>query len=398
MRQSDQITRILACATMWHEEKSEMMLMLQAVAHMDADQCARRCAQKYLQMVDNDYYHFKTHIFFDDAFEISDDETEEMQVVNRWVRQLCKCIDEACSNVHGVEMALPPPVKTPTPYGGRLIYTLPGKTQIVVHLKDKSLIRHRKRWSQVMYMYYLLGFNLMEQPIDAERKEVIAENTFLLALDGDIDFLPSAVKLLVDLMKKNANLGAACGRIHPVGTGPMVWYQLFEYAIGHWFQKATEHMIGCVLCSPGCFSLFRARALMDDNVMKTYTTPASEARHYVQYDQGEDRWLCTLLLQRGYRVEYCAASDAYTHAPEGFNEFYNQRRRWVPSTMANILDLLASHTRTVKVNDNISTLYIMYQVSDSHAPPQGVRSTDVTLVVYITDKVKFPKAVLSACL
>jgi chitin synthase len=50
--------------------------------------------------------------------------------------------------------------------------------------------------------------------------------------------------------------------------------------------------------------------------------------------------LCTLLLQRGYRVEYSAASDAYTHCPEGFNEFFNQRRRWVPSTIANIFDLV----------------------------------------------------------
>lgn len=66
----------------------------------------------------------------------------------------------------------------------------------------------------------------------------------------------------------------------------MVWYQLFEYAIGHWLQKATEHMIGCVLCSPGCFSLFRGKALMDDNVMKKYTLKSAEARHYVQYDQG----------------------------------------------------------------------------------------------------------------
>jgi len=32
---------------------------------------------------------------------------------------------------------------------------------------------------------------------------------------------------------------------------------------------------------------------------------------------GEDRWLCTLMLQQGYRVEYCAASDALTYAPEG---------------------------------------------------------------------------------
>ena len=77
---------------------------------------------------------------------------------------------------------------------------------------------------------------------------------------------------------------------------------------------------------------------------------------------GEDRWLCTLILQRGYRVEYCAASDAWTHAPEGFNEFYNQRRRWVPSTMANILDLVMDAKRSVKVNENLSLPYIGYQV------------------------------------
>lgn len=95
-----------------------------------------------------------------------------------------------------------------------------------------------------------------------------------------------AVHLLIDRMKNDPDLGAACGRIHPVGKGPMVWYQKFEYAIGHWLQKATEHVIGCVLCSPGCFSLFRGRALMENSVMKKYTTKSDQARHYVQYDQG----------------------------------------------------------------------------------------------------------------
>ena len=51
---------------------------------------------------------------------------------------------------------------------------------------------------------------------------------------------------------------------------------------------------------------------MDDNVMKTYTTVASQPKHFVQYDQGEDRWLCTLMLQRGWRIEYSAASDSFT--------------------------------------------------------------------------------------
>ncbi|KAK2583486.1 hypothetical protein KPH14_009451 [Odynerus spinipes] len=361
VKSSDHVTRIYACATMWHENKEEMIEFLKSILRLDEDQSARRVAQKYLKVVDPDYYEFETHIFFDDAFELSDHDENESQV-NRFVKLLVSTLDEAATDVHMTPTHVKDPKKYPTPYGGRLVWTLPGKTKMIAHLKDKSKIRHRKRWSQVMYMYYLLGHRLMELPISVDRKEVIAENTYLLTLDGDIDFQPAAVKLLVDLMKKNKNLGAACGRIHPVGSGPMVWYQMFEYAIGHWLQKATEHMIGCVLCSPGCFSLFRGKALMDDNVMKKYTTRSDEARHYVQYDQGEDRWLCTLLLQRGYRVEYSAASDAYTHAPEGFNEFYNQRRRWVPSTIANIMDLLMDAKRTIKINDNISLPYISYQI------------------------------------
>nr|NP_001296068.1 uncharacterized LOC105380296 [Plutella xylostella]API61825.1 chitin synthase 1 [Plutella xylostella]API61826.1 chitin synthase 1 [Plutella xylostella]BAF47974.1 chitin synthase 1 [Plutella xylostella] len=361
VKSSDQITRIYACATMWHETKDEMMEFLKSILRPDEDQCARRVAQKYLRVVDPDYYEFETHIFLDDAFEISDHSDDDSQV-NRFVKLLVDTIDEAASEVHQTNIRMRPPKKLPAPYGGRLTWVLPGKTKMICHLKDKAKIRHRKRWSQVMYMYYLLGHRLMELPISVDRKEVMAENTYLLTLDGDIDFQPHAVRLLIDLMKKNKNLGAACGRIHPVGSGPMVWYQMFEYAIGHWLQKATEHMIGCVLCSPGCFSLFRGKALMDDNVMKKYTLRSDEARHYVQYDQGEDRWLCTLLLQRGYRVEYSAASDAYTHCPEGFSEFYNQRRRWVPSTIANIMDLLADYKHTIKINDNISTPYIAYQM------------------------------------
>ncbi|KIH43538.1 hypothetical protein ANCDUO_26454 [Ancylostoma duodenale] len=119
-------------------------------------------------------------------------------------------------------MRLKPPKKVKTPYGGRLQYILPGKNKLTVHLKDKNKIRHRKRWSQVMYLYYLLGYRLMMKVDEQTRKEVISENTFILTLDGDVDFTPQCVHLLVDLMKKNRRLGAACGRIHPRGSGLMV--------------------------------------------------------------------------------------------------------------------------------------------------------------------------------
>ena len=84
-------------------------------------------------------------------------------------------------------------------------------------------------------------------------------------------------------------------------------------------------------------------------------------RFFSRVVTGEDRWLCTLLLQRGYRVEYNAASDSFTQAPEDFKEFFNQRRRWIPSTMANIVDLIGSWRKTTAVNENISFLYIAYQ-------------------------------------
>ncbi len=38
-----------------------------------------------------------------------------------------------------------------------------------------------------------------------------------------MDFKPDAVRLLVDRMKKNMKTGAACGRIHPIGTGKTGW-------------------------------------------------------------------------------------------------------------------------------------------------------------------------------
>ena len=88
-------------------------------------------------------------------------------------------------------------------------------------------------------MYYLLGYRLMELPIEVDRKEVRAQNTYILTLDGDIDFRPSAVRILVDRMKVNRDLGSVCGRIHPLGSGKQ-FLSKFRYNIHEVRRPPTQ--------------------------------------------------------------------------------------------------------------------------------------------------------------
>uniref|UniRef100_A0A8D3D5U7 chitin synthase n=1 Tax=Scophthalmus maximus TaxID=52904 RepID=A0A8D3D5U7_SCOMX len=348
--------KVFLCATMWHETYEEMMKMIVSIFRLDQYKPKKEAGTTDVS--------FESHIYFDDAFRyVAGTEVSFISVISIFLN-----MDK---NLFTKQQQVPDQTLVRTPYGGRVVVTLPHGNSLVVHFKDRQLIRHKKRWSQVMYLYYLLGWKvatkfykrLAKGEDESElRKEFQKNNTYILALDGDTDFQPVAVMLLIDRLKLYPLVGAACGRIHPTGSGPMVWYQKFEYAVGHWLHKTAEHVFGCVLCSPGCFSLFRGAALMDDNVMKKYTIKASRAQHYIQYDQGEDRWLCTLLLKQGWRVEYNAASDAYTNAPEEFKEFYNQRRRWAPSTMANVMDLLGCSNMIVKRNTSMSRLYMLYQL------------------------------------
>ncbi|CBY40705.1 unnamed protein product, partial [Oikopleura dioica] len=136
----------------------------------------------------------------------------------------------------------------------------------------------------------------------------------------------------------------------------------FEYAVGHWLQKSAEHVLGCVLCSPGCFSLMRVSYLNNPNVMAMYKSLAQESNAiFGALDQGEDRWLCTLMLFSGGRIEYEGSSHCNTYAPEDLGTFYKQRRRWGPSTTANIWNLVAEQKTARKSNPYISVPYIMYQ-------------------------------------
>ena len=415
---------IFACPTLYHETDYEMKQLFVSICRLNKNQIQSQI--KDLSRVDSNTdaknyqpYDIEFNVFFDKPFVRRDDDPTNLPI-NEYVKQLHKimlegsksvrfteeifCVSQDDGQEHIPEIKLP--TVTETPYGIQLEYKLPLPDSVSltnlkanifrVHLKDSKKIQSGKRFSQCLYLYWLLGFrnnksqlgipeelqnrSSISDPNDrksakspqSSQSQSQAQDTddheyFILALDGDVDFQPKALTTLLNRMARSPKNGAACGRIYPLGSGPVYWFQVWEYAIGHWLQKATEDVLGSVLCSPGCFSLVRADALINNvnsepnSLITKYVRRPTGALDWIQWNMGEDRWMCTLLLERGWRIEYVALSDAFTYAPTDFGEFFKQRRRWGPSTVFNIYDLISNTNRTRGLNDSISLFYIIYQ-------------------------------------
>ena len=326
---------IFICSTMYQENDVEMKQMLLSIYRVakyyenEQKKNPRSCDR------------FESHIFFDGA--INGNQIENFGL------QLLSLLEES------LNVKISKGKKMETPYGYKIFWMLgmvEATMPFCIHFKDKNLVKPKKRWSQVMYMNYVINYRIDEEGLDPD-------NTFILTTDADIEFTADSAIVLLDMLDSNLNVAAVSARTHPKGYGPIYWYQVFDYAIGHWFQKPAEHILGSVLCSPGCFSVFRCSALKQ--VLEEYSTEVNGASEFLMKDMGEDRWLCTLIIKQGLRLEYCAISEDYTYCPTDFDEFFKQRRRWIPSTIANLFMLVSESGIITKGNDSISILYIFFQ-------------------------------------
>ncbi len=70
--------------------------------------------------------------------------------------------------------------------------------------------------------------------------------------------------------------------------------------------------------------------------------------------------MCTLMMMRGWKLEYSAFCDNTTFCPDTFREFMKQRRRWVLSDIANMLLVFKNVFRLAQRNDSFSIAYILY--------------------------------------
>ncbi|RUS32442.1 chitin synthase-domain-containing protein, partial [Jimgerdemannia flammicorona] len=219
-----------------------------------------------------------------------------------------------------------------------------------------------KRDSQMILMRFLnkVHFNSEMTPMELEIfhqiKNVIGVNPsfyeFVLMVDADTEIMPDSLNRMVSCFVHDAKIIGLCGETM-ISNEKDTWVtmiQVYEYYISHHLAKAFESLFGSVTCLPGCFCMYRIRSatknqplLISNQMIQDYSENIVETLHMKNLlHLGEDRYLTTLILKHfpNYKTKFTPDAACKTNAPDRWPVLLSQRRRWINSTVHNLLELM----------------------------------------------------------
>jgi len=219
-----------------------------------------------------------------------------------------------------------------------------------------------KRDSQMILMRFLskVHFNSEMTPLELEiyhqMKNVIGVNPsfyeYVLMVDADTRVMKDSLNRMVACMIHDSKIMGICGetRLESEKKSWVTMIQVYEYFISHHLSKSFESLFGSVTCLPGCFSMYRVRTptrhiplLVSPDIITDYSENKVDTLHKKNLlSLGEDRYLTTLMLKHFPNLKLTFTPDAIckTNVPDTFNVLLSQRRRWINSTVHNLIELL----------------------------------------------------------
>ncbi|KAF3289889.1 hypothetical protein TWF970_003633 [Orbilia oligospora] len=219
-----------------------------------------------------------------------------------------------------------------------------------------------KRDSQMIIMRFLnrVHYNLPMSPLELEMyhqiRNIIGVNPtfyeYLLGIDADTEVAPDSCTRFVSTFINDTKVIAVCGETGLTNAKAtfITMMQVYEYFISHNLSKAFESLFGSVTCLPGCFSMYRIRTaetgkplFVSKEIVETYANIRVDTLHLKNLlHLGEDRYLTTLLLKfhPRFKTKFIMSAHAWTIAPDSWKVFLSQRRRWINSTVHNLVELI----------------------------------------------------------
>ena len=220
-----------------------------------------------------------------------------------------------------------------------------------------------KRDSQLILMRFLsrVHFNAEMTPLELEifhcLKNVIGVHPsfyeYVLMVDADTEVLPDSLTRLVSTMMHDSKIMGMCGEtlLSNEKDSWITMIQVYEYFISHHLAKAFESLFGSVTCLPGCFCMYRIRSptknvplLVSPGVINDYSENNVNTLHLKNLlHLGEDRYLTTLMMKHfpSLRLVFNPEAQCKTNAPDKWRVLLSQRRRWINSTVHNLVELLS---------------------------------------------------------
>lgn len=218
-----------------------------------------------------------------------------------------------------------------------------------------------KRDSQMVMMRFLnrVHYNAPMSPLELEMyhqiRNIIGVNPtfyeFMLGIDADTIVAADSASRMVSAFIDDTRLIGVCGETALANSKAsfITMIQVYEYYISHNLSKAFESLFGSVTCLPGCFTMYRIRAadsgkplFVSREVIEPYANIRVDTLHMKNLlHLGEDRYLTTLLLKHHpkYKTKFIFDAYAWTIAPDDWSIFLSQRRRWINSTVHNLIEL-----------------------------------------------------------
>lgn len=233
-------------------------------------------------------------------------------------------------------------------------------------LKKSKPGNRGKRDSQIILMSFLQKVMFDERMTELEfemfnglwRITGISPDFYevVLMVDADTKVFPDSMTHMISAMVKDPEIMGLCGETK-IANKRASWVsmiQVFEYFISHHLSKSFESIFGGVTCLPGCFSMYRIKApkggqnywvpiLANPDVVEHYSENVVDTLHKKNLLLlGEDRYLSTLMLKTFPKRKQVFVPQAVckTTVPESFSVLLSQRRRWINSTVHNLMELV----------------------------------------------------------
>ncbi|KAI5866913.1 glycosyltransferase family 2 protein [Durotheca rogersii] len=178
----------------------------------------------------------------------------------------------------------------------------------------------------------------------------------VLMVDADTKVFPDSLTHMLCAMVRDPDIMGLCGETK-IANKRQSWVsaiQVFEYFISHHLSKSFESVFGGVTCLPGCFCMYRIKApkgaqnywvpiLANPDVVEHYSENVVDTLHKKNLLLlGEDRYLTTLMLRTFPKRKQVFVPQAVckTTVPDEFMVLLSQRRRWINSTIHNLMELV----------------------------------------------------------